>query len=451
MVIFLISFVGIFSIVISRNVFSRWFNHVSIYAFSWMMMLILYNLKLLDYYDLIWQAWFIIIIGFTSFFMGSLVVVFARKVFQKDFAGTNKNVTISFLSDNGKALKYALVIISFIALLGAIQNWLVLIKGFGSIEGVLVHANLVYSMRIRNEIPGQIPYISGFGFAGIVLAGIYSGYKNKITLISLIPFIAVVLKSLSSFGRVGMLMALVQFVGSFLFVRYALSKQKSQKKEIKLSSFKTIASVVVAIVLIVASASLVKVFRHTYENFKSASGALRSTKSDIVISPSIYLYLSSHVGVLSEYLKEGTEKNKYWGENTFAPIYNFLAKFKLNKEVSIYLKNYFIPMGTNTATYLKEIHADFGNWGVFIFPFLLGLLATYFWYNFLDTGNYFMLIGWVYVFTIIGLSFFTMVTRGADWYLSLVILLITFPIINKYSIRNKAKIQLLSYYQKNKI
>jgi hypothetical protein len=431
MVIFLIAMIGSLSIIIGRITLSKWFNHISVYAASWMMMLIFYDLKLLNYDDLIGYAWFIIIVAFFSFLLGSLIVTTARKIYYQNVTPYKKNLDFNFLSDGGKSLRYAIIITSIIALIGAIQNWIVLIRMFGDLKTVLIRANWIYSMRINNEIPGVIPYIASFGFAGIVLSGIYSAYKNKITAITLIPFLAIVLKSIASFGRVGMLMALVQFIGTFLFFRHALNADSTSKQKIKVLKIKTLIPVLISIILIIASATLVKAVRHTYEDFKSTKGVLRGTKEGMLISPSMYLYLSSHVGVLSEYLKEDTEKNIYWGENTFAPVYNFLAKFNLNKKISIYLKVYYIPMGTNTATYLKEIHADFGDWGVFIVPFLFGLLSTFFWFRFYETGNIYMFIGWVHIFTIIALSFFTMVTRGGDWYISLIVLLSIFPFINR--------------------
>ena len=79
-------------------------------------------------------------------------------------------------------------------------------------------------------------------------------------------------------------------------------------------------------ILFVGSATIIKDFRGTFESYKASSSSLNKLEKGLIISPSIYLYVSSHVGVLSKYFQDPREKAMF-GENTFQPIYNFLSKF----------------------------------------------------------------------------------------------------------------------------
>jgi oligosaccharide repeat unit polymerase len=387
-------------------------------------------MKLLNYVDLIDRAWFIIIVAFISFLLGNLTFFFARMAANQESIPFSADLKFPIFNNKARLLLYALLITSIISLFAAIQNWIVLIKLFGSLETVLIKANLAYKVRIHEKIPGLIPYIATFSYSAVVLSGIYSAYKNRITLVSFLPFLAVLLKSLAMVGRVGLLMAMVLFISSYFLTKNALNPNIEKTNKIKFSNKKTIVTVFAVIIFIVGSATLVKSLRGTYENFQSASKVLKQTRNNAIISPSIYLYLSSHVGVLSEYLYEDRETAS-WGENTFAPIYNLLSKFDLAKPVSIYLKGYYIPMWTNTGTYLREIYADFGDWGVFLIPYLLGLFMTFLWFKFYQTGNIYVLTFLIYFYLIISLGFFTMVTRDGNWFISLFILLLIFPLINK--------------------
>ena len=134
------------------------------------------------------------------------------------------------------------------------------------------------------------------------------------------------------------------------------------------------------------AASLVRISRNigteTSESYEGTSNELRQFKDNLIISPSLYLYLSSDVGVLSQYLRsEGTSYPEMdytqFGQNTFLPVYNFLSKFGFIDRVSGYQRGYFIPMWTNTGTYIRELHADFGITGILLGPYLIGLLITW--------------------------------------------------------------------------
>ncbi|MGE5363151.1 MAG: oligosaccharide repeat unit polymerase, partial [Bacteroidota bacterium] len=189
---------------------------------------------------------------------------------------------------------------------------------------------------------------------------------------------------------------------------------------------------IVLIGLYISAATYVKSVRGTIENCSATSKQLNKLNTGAVISPSIYLYASAHVGVYSQFLYMDYDYRAMPGETTFQPVYNFLSKFGFVKHPRFYESGYYIPMWTNTATYLRTIHEDFGPVGNFVFPFILGLLASYFWYRFYENGKLLDLVLLAHVYLIVFFSFLVMVTRYGMWFISLAALLLLLPLIEKY-------------------
>ncbi len=75
MLIFLIFFVGTLTILLSHHLFGKWFNHLAIYAFSWMTMLYLYELRLISFVTLSTQTWLVISAAFLSFLFGTITIL----------------------------------------------------------------------------------------------------------------------------------------------------------------------------------------------------------------------------------------------------------------------------------------------------------------------------------------------------------------------------------------
>jgi oligosaccharide repeat unit polymerase len=432
MSLFLISFFAIVGIIASRLIFKFWFNHLAIYTFVWGGMLFLYELRLLDYYDIKPEAWFVIIIAYLIFFIGSITPF----LFYKTGRTTNKltNSFSALFADGGKSFGLILYIIGFISLAAALWNWYVLFHLYGSLVKILLSANEIYRMRIDSEIPGLLPYMGGFGYAGLILAGIYTVYKGKITFAASILLIAVILRDMSNFARIGILISFIIFICSlFLYKNYS-------QKSFSTNKLKMVFVFIFTVVLIVVSASIVRLFRGSYESYKGSKTELSEFKGNLIISPSIYLYLSAHVGVLSKYLDLETENTRF-GENTLEPVYNFLAKFHMAEKVPFHQKGYYIPMWTNSSTYLRELHADFGYLGFFIGPYLLSFLTSIFLIRFYRDGNIYDFIILTSLFSIVTLTFFSLIIRSPDLYFAMAILYVVIPIIKKTARNNSVLIK----------
>jgi len=434
MAAFFTLFFGVVLILFSKFLFKKWFNHLAIYTAGWATFIFLYEIRLLRYIDISSEAWFIMILSYLCLLLGVVTIFAARSSFNKNnlIFSEIKKIELNLFADGGKALRLLIIICGVIGLFSAIQHWVVLINKFGSISAVLIKANLIYRMRVSGEISGTIPYLYSLSYAGVFLSGMYIAYKNKLDLISIVPFFSVILKDSASVGRGGIFVGFLEFLIGFFIVRHLLSDKKTVVKGKKKN---LVITLIVFVALFIASSTLVKSFRGTFENFKGATSALNKTKTGAIISPSVYMYFSSNIGVFSKYFEKGGEA-AYFGENTFLPFYNLISKTGVLRHGDFYPKGYYIPMWTNSATYLRDLHADFGYLGLFLVPYLLGLLSTFYWFKFFEKKRAvdYVILG--HLVLIIAFSVFYMASRSAAFLISFLFLMATVPLIEKMAIKN---------------
>ena len=435
MSLLLIAVISILGVILGKVIFEKWINHLTIYSIIMGGLIFLYQLKLLPYVDIIPLAWFYIIASSLSFLFGILTITSARRLsFQGKVFTEKSDIFLPIFADDGKAVKYSIIFFTAIGFFVAIQRWIVVIHMFGSIPAVFLNAAVVYRMNVNSEFKDFIPILPNFIYVGIFLVGIYSAYKKKFSLLTFLPFISIVIKELTYFGRGEILFALLEFLFSFFLFRHLLNQDSSQRY--KFSKSNAIIASTILMSFLVISASLVKVTRGAHENFIGASNNLNQLKGGFIISPSIYLYLSSDIGVFSKYIQVNNEPTKF-GHNTFLLFYDFISRVEQEKKPQFFQKGYYIPMWTNTGTYLRELYADFGVTGILFGPFLLGLLLTWLWFKFYEKRNMIVFAFMIYLYLIVGHSFLMMITRLNQWYFSLFFLIFFIPLLEKMATRNE--------------
>lgn len=430
-----------FTILLSFYVFKKLINPLFVYGTIWLALLILYELKLLHYYELSTQTWVVIGGAFLSFVIGILTIHVLDQLEDNKVSYSGKRkFSPNILADGGVTLRNAIIFFGVIGLLSALQHWKVLLDQYGSIPNILIHLSKIYSMRVAGEIEGVIPYINVASYISIFLAGIYSAYKSRFTLISFLPFTAFILKGIANVGRQGILYGFLEYFISFFIFKYALSEsEKFLTDKKKQRNFNSIVIIATFTILLIVSALFIKDFRGNDENYIGETRTIKTLKTGGIITPSLYLYLSSHVGVLNKYLIDENEPTRF-GENTFQFIYNILSKVNFVSKQTSYQQGYYIPMWSNTGTYLRELYADFGVLGVYIIPYLMGLIVTYFWIRFFRWGSLTDLVIIVHVMLVISFSFLMMITRAANWFLSLFLIPLILYWIGKIAINKKTKI-----------
>ncbi len=445
MIFVIVPTIAFLSFLLGRYIFKRWFNHISLFAFIWMGMITLYELRLLPYKEIVPATWLFIAATFISFILGTLTYVSLKRLFPSQNPKSeerNKELNKIF-ADDAKVVRYSLFLFSFISIAGAVQHWMVLIDMFGSIPKVFLNALTIYRMNTEEGgIKGQVPFVSNFGYVAVFWGAVYTAYKGKFTFLSILPFIGIIIKETSTIGRAGILLGLFEFIFVFLLFRHCLTI--NDKEKFRFSRSNATISITFLLALLIFAASVVKISRVSFEQYQGASKTLRELEGNIILSPSVYLYLSAHLGVLNEFVKRQDERTLF-AQNTFLPVYNFLDRLDIVKRPNQYQKGYFIPMWVNTGTFIRELFADFNVFGLLLFPYLLGLFMTYLWFRFVREGSLYILVILSYLYIIIGFSFLVMITRTSYWSISLTLNLLTIFVISqivKSKQRNKTEVSL---------
>lgn len=427
MITFVTIVVLVLVLILNRLLFKKQITHLTLYAYGWAIYIILYDLRLMNYPEIKPVTWFVILATFFCYVLGIVTVFAARKVFNKNNNVFSEKRTHEFLifKDGGQILVYAIYFFGLLGLYAAYHHWMELIAKFGSVTKVLLNANVIYSMRVSGEFEGSLPYLYTVAYVGVFLSAIYTAIKGRITFAALIPMIAVILKDTASVGRTGILFAFLLFFLTFFYTRYSILTIKTDKKQ---SRKGLIIGAIIIVLLAVSAVSLIKTFRGQIETYSATSRSLSKFKNSLFISPSIYLYFSSNPVVLNRYLIFEDE-NLMIGENTFLTFYNFISKFGVIDHPKFYPKGYFVPMWTNQATYLREIHADFGYFGLFIFPYFLGFICTFLWFKYFETYKIKYLTWYSFLSVIVAFTIMQMISRMAGFWIALLLILMSIPII----------------------
>ncbi len=418
--VIVVASLGLLTILSGRFFFGRWYNHLTLFGVTWSISLLLFLSGVIYYYPLQIETWIIIIFSWFFFLIGSVTVVlvkflYPRKIIVKSIF--TRKVII-------EALKKCLMLFNSVSLIAVLYNGYIIVSRYGGIINVLILGNIVRSDFVHDEIPGLIPYISSFIFVSNLFAGIYTAAKNKINLASVISIFINIAYSILTMSRASLLFGFLLLTsGYFLF--FYLS-QSTINKDIKIKKYRYI---FLFALLIVVSAEIVRANRGVYESYEGLSSTSKKVLGTSFLTPSLVFYLSSHYGVLNQYLRKDREY-KLPLRYTLATFWRFIDKFGFEIKVPYYQVFYKIPASTNTGTYLREIHADFGDIGVFVIPYFLGIIATVFWYKVNEQMTLSSIIILAFLYSIIGMSFLVWLPSQGWWVVSFFIALMSKYLFN---------------------
>jgi oligosaccharide repeat unit polymerase len=361
-------------------------------------------------------------------------LIIARKAI-----GNRETALAPKLGGNGEARERRILVgviltLSAVSLAAVLQHWHVLLNKFGSVAQILLNGSLVYSLRVSEELPGMVPYLASFALAAVYVAGIYSARAGKLKLLALLPLTIVVLEDVALMGRANMVNGGILFLSAYSLGRFPAGQRRASQPTGRFMRFMT-AGLVLAFFLL--AAEFVRSSRSAVEKFYGASTQLSKLERSAFVTPSIYLYLSSHPGTFNAYWKTGGE-HLFPGSNTFAPVFRVLSRFGLADRAPDYTKFYRIPIPSNTGTYLRELHADFGIAGILAAPFVLAFICTLLW---LKTKHQRRLvnIAWLaHLYVVVCFSYVTQITRAGGWVISLITCLLISAFVDRQSRANIA-------------
>jgi oligosaccharide repeat unit polymerase len=411
---------GSLSILLGRWIFGAWFNHVSLYSGIWSLSLSFFELRLIRYYPLELETWILIIGAWIAFILGSITIVAAHYAFA-DHSPKKVNllnaIALKPLENETLILNRLLWALNAITLIAAFQHWYIVVHKFGSIANVFIWANILRTALVQNELPGMIPYADSLALSASLLAGFYTASIGRLKAVAALSLIIVILVDMASMGRAKMILGGILFLCGYMLCRRRRSEIASKLKSSKLKKVVTI-GLVGAIFLI--GIEVVRSHRGVIESIGGASKSLEKLRGSAFITPSIYMYFTVSHAVFNQYLKSQNEKT-IWGQYTFAPFWRAISKLGFDTRVRYFQPFYNTPVSANTGSYLFELHMDYGLAGDFIVPYLLGGIASFYWFRverrrkMLDL----MVLGHVYV--VIMMSFAVLSTQLGYWLISLVL------------------------------
>lgn len=419
MVTVVITLLALGAILVGRASFGGWFNHVTLYAGTWGGMLLLHQLEFITYDPVTGETWLFIAAAFIAFAAGSLlplVIGFSKRSsnpFSQGSPRVSRTSTHSEAALSGPILVVT-VILGFCGLIGAYFSLELLIARFGSLQEALLWGNLIYTMRNRGIEMFTLPYFDSLALAGSFFGGVHLALRRKFNPLILLPIFSLILVSIAGMGRAKLLMSAILLLSGYFVFKSSIPAPELRKKRLR-----RILGITFAFALLVAGAELIRSNRGTTESFTGTTQQLAVTRGWALITPSIYLYFSSPHVVFSEYLKDGTERG-FFGKHTFLPFWRLLDKFGADTKVDEFQVGYLIPMWSNTGTYLRELHSDFGPLGALLVPFLLGIACTGLYRITITSRNILAGAVLVHLYAIVGMSWLVMSSRLGYWFVSLV-------------------------------
>lgn len=422
MIIEAIIFFTIVSILLGRVIFGRWFNHITLYCVPWGVSLSIFHSGLIKYYPLEAETWIYIIAAWLLFILGSATVPVAR--FSAGKNNTGKVLTLKAVDvkdDYVQKLQKVLWIFNIVLMLHAMYEVYNVIRLLGGdVLNFFTLANKLYDVRVKEGIPGSIPYFGQLVFFVAVLAGVYTSLVGRLRFVAFIPFLISVLTSLIQVVRALALIVAILFICAYFLNRRRVNYPSISKFA---QSVKRLGAVFFLLALLLVTIEVVRNTRGIYERFSGQSRALKVMQKSgtSFISPSVIMYLSVHSGVFDQYLREDVE-HVVWGRYSLAPMWRVISKFGFDTYVGFYQSwFYYTPVSANTGTYLRELHADYGPVGVIVIPYILGILCSFYWFRVHEKNTLTDITVLSLLYSVVAMSWFVMITQLGGWFLSLVV------------------------------
>ncbi len=352
----------------------------------------LYELKLIKYYDLSLTTWAVLFFMQILYVLGCYTAIKVTKHGGKTLL-LNKNRKVQ------KLIMRIIVIITLISGTVIIVNVAQYFRMFGF--DLLNQTNDLYHFRLTgSEGINKIPYIGVFMYIALIFSAIYTtqyGFRKFF----IVPIALIVLEELTSGGRASLILAPLMFIGVFFATEM---KKKTNFSKMQIGLVLTLVGVLFFMISSNRTAGT--------DNSYSSEFLTRMTNGNNTVYKLIE-YITSPVGTLNAYLESPTFS---FGQNTFLTLYNFLNKIGYNIEIPLYQENYFVPMRVNVGTMLREIIEDFTIAGAALVIFLVGFCFSRSYLKFKRTSSYVYGVWVAVLFQTISFSFFDWRFRSsAEW------------------------------------
>lgn len=388
----------------SIKIFKRKVNPVSIFCLVWSIVVVLYEIKLIQYNNLTYKTWLVLIIFQIAFFMGNY---FGTSVWKKEKTNA-KN--ICFDENVKKRMFNVIVITTLISSISIVPNILSIIGKYG-ITNLIASISEIYSDRVnQTQTTIYISYFGPFIFISLIYTSIYIK-RYGIKKFFIIPIVLTILNAISFGGRNNIIIAAICFI-----IPYIL--EVTDKKERKKWSFKNKVYLSAFILLFIVFFIFIN---NTRASTTTISPYISPQMSKIVERNhsfyKIYAYTTSPLGVLNAYLE-----NPFYsfGANTFLPLYKQLVKVGINVPLLWSLPFYYIPISSNVGTYIMELIIDFHIPGALIAMIIFGSISGFIFKKSLYTRKLTVRVTNTIIMLCIILSFFMWYMRSINIWIVLI-------------------------------
>ncbi|GLI19869.1 hypothetical protein TSYNTROPHJE_16820 [Tepidanaerobacter syntrophicus] len=404
-------FINILYTMFSMKFYKAKINPISLYSIVWTAIVVLYELKLIYYYELTATTWMVLIFFQLAYNLGC---IFGKKRYCSKNNISSEQIISSVNTKNERDLRITILILSVLTSISVISNLSIAIKTYGF--KLLASTNQLYSARLAGDIEAGIPYLGALVYPALIYSGVYFtnfGF-NKIILL---PILLSVLGELKSGGRFGFVFGAFLLLIPLIFKRGRMKNKIIMKPKAKNKISQNVKIILSASIIIIVFFIVTK-NRSTWITYNPYMSPLMIKL--VEVSPSIYKnysYFASPLGVLNEFLKNPTFN---FGGHTFLTIYNFLNKLGADIPVNQYQTFYYVPVSCNVGTYIRELVEDFTIPLAFVVTFATGFIFSYNYSLFRKKESYVNLI-WASTFAfVIFFSFYMWQLRSSSMWITLV-------------------------------
>jgi oligosaccharide repeat unit polymerase len=331
--------------------YKKTINPITIYAAIWVVIVGLYEIRMVNYFPLSNTTYLIIISFFIIYSFGNLlghkIVKISRKPpFAKDIYE--------------KKLFQVIMLTMFIAAIAIVPNTFILIQKYG-VLGLFSSTVEIYYEREFGTGLSTIGYFSPVIFTSLIFVSVHIkkfGLKKSF----LFVFILAIMNVMTFGGRNNIIISLFSVIIPLFAFDNKIKLTKKSKIWIGLG---------ISVFIIVFS-----IINNARANVTTVSNFVAQQYSVLFQSNQglykIYTYMTGPLGYLNSYLQDPYFS---FGANTFLPIYKQLVKVGFDIELMSSLPFRNIPISTNVGTYITELIIDFSIPGAFAFILIFGFLV----------------------------------------------------------------------------
>ncbi|MCA0365892.1 MAG: oligosaccharide repeat unit polymerase [Bacteroidetes bacterium] len=350
---------GLIILILNLYFFKR-LNPILLFSVIWIFVLFLSSLELMKLDEVKWDTYLLLL--FLVFFSNIGAILGNRKY-------------LANIEDDYFVLDKLGHIIFFVSIVAISINFYFVLRYIGGFSSFILGASQLYHDRIEGTFKPPIPYFGSLIFISCVFFGRETVIKPNMGnyFFSLVTLLYTILDTMLSFGRANFIIGFLLYLLSFF-----LSNFKKGSFAFKIGLRKIVISFI-SVLLFFLFLNLIRDTRGGTEDyyFKTGTSPFVEKLNELgIFRPSLYFYLVGPVAAFDNIFEHEFIAKNPTGYETFAPLFRpFYRLFDI--DVDYYEE--FINIGdkeTNIGTMFKPVFLDFGIFGLYFFPLIIGFIST---------------------------------------------------------------------------